>query len=362
MPISSALGISALLPGSLGFRNKIINGDMVINQRNTAITNSGYSVDRWALQKFGGATISVAQSSDAPSVFTNSLKMTCTSGAANTSAWLYQRVEGYNAASLGFGTASAKQVTVSFWVKSSLSGTYSVTLQNNNATRVYAASYAISAADTWEYKTVSISGDTQGTWLKTTSSGLSVLFPFVNTGSPSSAFVAPTLNAWFTGAGGMAYNAGTSATPDVTATTGNIFAITGVQLEQNYQPTPFEQRPIGVELALCQRYYALLASGVNSHIGTGAYGTNTQIEIQTSVPVSMRTTPTIAVVTGTNYYVCYGLNFAADYVNSMAVDVHSADNRWILLYNNSEVSATAGNPAWLRGNDAAARIAFSAEL
>jgi hypothetical protein len=300
MPISSALGSSALLPAGLGFRNLIINGNMVINQRNTAITNSGYSVDRWALQKFGGATISVAQSSDAPSVFTNSLKMTCTSGAANTSAWLYQRVEGYNAASLGFGTASAKQVTVSFWVKSSLSGTYSVTLQNNNATRVYAASYAISAADTWEYKTVSISGDTQGTWLKTTSSGLSVLFPFVNTGSPSSAFVAPTLNAWFTGAGGMAYNAGTSATPDVTATTGNIFAITGVQLEQNYQPTPFEQRPIGVELALCQRYYYRIGGDVSVDIYISGYQpASTNIVVNFFHPQEMRTTPSLAQKVGT---------------------------------------------------------------
>ena len=261
MAISSVLGSSALLPAGLGFRNKIINGDMVINQRNTSIANSGYSVDRWALQKFGsGTAISVAQSADAPPNFTNSLKMTTVTGAAETSAWFYQRVEGYNAASLGCGTASAKQVIVSFWVKSSLSGTYSVTLQNNNATRVYAASYTISAADTWEYKTVTIPGDTTGTWLKTTDSGLDVLFPFVLSGTPSFSYIPSTLNAWFTGAGGMAFNVGTSATPNVTATTGNIFAITGVQLEQNYQPTPFEQRPIGTELALCQRYYYRLGN------------------------------------------------------------------------------------------------------
>ncbi len=289
-------------PGS-GFRNLIINGNMVINQRNTAVAAIGYSVDRWTSLKFGNSTtISIAQSADAPPNFTNSLKMTTVTGAAETSGWLYQRIEGYNAASLGFGTASAKQVTVSFWVKSSLSGTYSVTLQNNNATRVYAASYTISVADTWEYKTVTIPGDTTGTWLKTTDSGLDVLFPFALSGSPSSAYVASTLNAWFTGAGGMAFNVGTSATPNVTATTGNIFAITGVQLEANPQPTPFEQRPIGVELALCQRYYySSYSNGVAINGADTIAGHHQAIGVDTTsavlsngtFAVPMRATPTV---------------------------------------------------------------------
>jgi hypothetical protein len=278
-----------------GMRNLIINGDMVINQRNTAVAGSGYSVDRWTSLKFGNSTtISIAQSADAPPNFTNSLKMTTVTGAAATSAWLYQRIEGYNAASLGFGTASAKQVTVSFWVKSSLSGTYSVTLQNNNATRVYAASYTISAADTWEYKTVTIPGDTTGSWLQTTNSGLDVYFPFVLSGTPSSSYVPSTLNAWFTGAGGMAFNVGTSATPNVTATTGNIFAITGVQLEAGSQATPFEQLPIGVELPLCQRYFHVIPAGnikaVNQYATVGLSGGN--LLVSHTFPVTMRADPT----------------------------------------------------------------------
>ncbi len=336
-----------------GFRNLIINGNMVINQRNTSLANSGYSVDRWALQKFGsGTAISVAQSTDAPPNFTNSLKMTTAFGAAETSAWFYQRVEGHNAAPLGFGTASAKQVTVSFWVKSSLSGTYSVTLQNDQKTRVYAASYTISAANTWEYKTVTIPGDTTGTWLKTTDSGLDVFFPFGTNGFPSSAYVAPTLDAWFTGAGGMAFYVGTSATPNVMATTGNIFAITGVQLEANPQATPFEQRPIGTELALCQRYFqksynqdvTVPTNGQQPGIVVGGTTSiaNNQFIAQTRFPVSMRTSPTIVIYSYTSSQVSKVSDAytGVDQPTGTVTMAYSGSNSF-MIYNTSGVALTS---------------------
>jgi len=328
MAISSVLGSSALLPAGLGFRNTIMNGGFIIDQRNASASQTitsgaalAYTTDRWYAYCTGANVTGQRVAGSAP--FQYNYKFT--GATSNTAIGFGQRIEAAN--SFNYAGATA---TLSAYIKSS-------SLTSITWTLYYATTI-----------------DSFGTVASPTRT-------LIATGTFT---ISSTLTRYSTQ---ISVPAAATTGLELVFTTGALVAsqtleFTGVQLEQNYQPTPFEQRPIGVELALCQRYYALLASGVNSHIGTGAYGTSTQIEIQTSVPVSMRTTPTIAVVTGTNYYVCYGLNFAADYVNSMAVDVHSADNRWILLYNNSEVSATAGNPAWLRGNDAAARIAFSAEF
>jgi hypothetical protein len=338
MAISSVLGSSALLPAGLGFRNVLINGGFDVWQRGTsaAFTTSAstsFLADRWSGYR-GAAGSTQSRVSAGLDGFQYAMRVQRDSG--NTSVFRQ-----YIGTSLETSTATKlanKPVVLSFYARaganySSASNGLNVLLSSGTGTEANGVhvnfTSATSVVSTVATLTTSYQRFTYFATMPATSSQLLVQFDFAGVGTAGAA---------------------------------DYFDITGVQLEQNYQPTPFEQRPIGVELALCQRYYALVASGVNSHIGTGAYGTNTQIEIQTSVPVSMRTTPTIAVVTGTNYYVCYGLNFAADYLNSIAVDVHSADNRWILLYNNSEVSATAGNPAWLRGNDAAARVAFSAEL
>ena len=365
MAISSVLGSSALLPAGLGFRNLIINGDMRINQRNATVTSgSGYIVDRWQAQKFGNASISIAQSSDAPSVFTNSLKVTCTAGGAQTSGWLYQRVEGLNAACLGFGTASTKQVTVSFWVKSSLSGIYSVTLQNDQKTRVYAALYTISAADTWEYKTISIPGDTTGTWLKTTDSGLDVYFPFVNTNSPNSFYVASTFNAWSTGTGGMNFSVGTPDTPNVTATTGNTFAITGVQLEANIQPTPFEQRPYGVELQLCQRYFwSLTTSGQGQIMGAqvSAYGNACYLNISTLNPVPMRIPPTPG--THPSYSTASYPPYIADFNSNLrTVTAVNLSSPYMIQFVYNSTQLTANSSMGLNYADANRTLWLSAEL
>lgn len=287
MGISAGLGSSALLPAGLGFRNVLINGNMVVNQRNTAVTSTGYVVDRWSIESGGGsASKSVAQSTDAPAGYTNSLKATCTSGASGNTLFFSQRVEGYNSAFLGWGASGAKQVTLSFWVKSSLTGTYSVALHNSSRARVYVATYSINSADTWEYKTITIQGDATGTWEKTTSVGMHVLFCF---GTSSGGYQTSTLNQWFAG-DGMSIPIGPSTVPDVMATTNNAFAITGVQLEQNYQATPFEQRPYGTELALCQRYYwKLPVSNGISYLSFQYAGTQYRLTIPH--PVSMRVAP-----------------------------------------------------------------------
>ena len=347
-----------------GFRNVFINGAMQIAQRgtsSTSITAAGYyTCDRWHMNLSVGGTWTQTQSTDAPAGFSNSLKVQCTTAnaslATTNNARIWQKIEGFNVQQLAKGTAEAKPLVLTFWVKAFQTGTFICTLDDLTNSRKISASYTINASATWEKKTLYFAGDTTGAL---TNDSSATLMPTWWLAAGPSWQGSALSTSWSAGATLSNYADGQT---NVASSTNNYFQITGVQLEEGNFATPFEQRPIGVELALCQRYYALLASGVNSHIGLGFYGTATQIEIQTSVPVSMRTSPTIAVVTGTNYYVCYGLNFTADYVNTIAVDVHSADNRCILLYNNSEVSATAGHPALLRGNDAAALVAFSAEL
>jgi len=274
-----------------GFRNLIINGGMQVNQRNTAVTSFGYTTDRWYLDNFStSASISLASNTDVPAGqgFTASLRATTTSGAVAGSGDLVaivQKIEGFNSAQLAFGTAGAKTVSLSFWVRSSVIGTHTFNLADEFFSRIYIGTYSIAAANTWEKKTVTVAGDTTGTWLTNNGVGVQVRFPIQ---------IGPDIlgagNVWVAGS----YEGITGTVNDL-ATTGNIFAITGVQLEQNYQPTPFEQRPYGVELALCQRYYqigrlAAAGYGIIATVDSGAYG-------NFSFPTRMRATPTITELT-----------------------------------------------------------------
>jgi len=235
-----------------GFKNRIINGAMVIDQRNAGaavtVTIGAYSVDRWLPQENNGSTVTAQQSTTAPSGFTNSLLLTASTGATSASGQvtrLQQRIEGFNWSDLGYGAAGAKTVTVSFWVRSSVTGTYCFGLVNGGENRSYASEYSISVADTWEYKTITIAGDTSGTWLTTNGIGI---FCFWDLGSGSdfnqSAGSWSGTNDWKT-----------SNQVDWVGTTGATFYITGVQLEKGSTATSFDYRPYGTELALCQRYY-----------------------------------------------------------------------------------------------------------
>lgn len=248
--------LSSLNGGPLsGARNRIINGDMRIDQRNagaaTANTISGYTLDRWyVLQTTTGKLIAQqnAGSVTPPSGFTNYLGITSQSAYSIISSdvfEIFQAIEGYNFADLGFGSASAKAVTISFWVRSSLTGTFGGALKNSGGSRSYPFSYTISSANTWEQKTITISGDTSGTWLTTNGIGAYVLFG-LGVGSTESG----TAGSW----SGSNYSSATGAT-SVVGTNGATFYITGVQLEAGSVATPFERRSYGQELALCQRYF-----------------------------------------------------------------------------------------------------------
>jgi hypothetical protein len=300
--------------GSVNFRNRIINGDMRIDQRNAGAavtvnsTSAFYAIDRFFGQgKTSAGVFTLQQSTTAPSEFTNSVVATVTTADSTLSATaLYeinQQIEGFNVADLGWGTASAKTVTLSFWVRSSLTGTFGGALRNSDANRSYPFSYSISSANTWEYKTVTIAGDTTGTWL--TNNGIGIRLTF-SLGEDSGRKT--TAGAWASGN----YASSTGST-DVIATNGATFYVTGVQLEVGSVATPFERRPFGTELALCQRYYyKILASGTGySFFGNGFNVSTTQASFGIPFKVTMRTRPTALEQSGT----------AGDYVIGHAATV-----------------------------------------
>ena len=286
-------------------RNRIINGDMRIDQRNAGASvtpaNGAYTLDRWGVNQFANASkFSVQQNAGSvtpPAGFTNYLGVTSLSaysiGVGDIYA-LFQRIEGFNVADLGWGTANAQTVTLSFWVRSSLTGTFGGAFQNEAGDRAYPFTYTISAANTWEKETITVAGDTTGTWLKTNGSGLQITFG-LGVGSNRSA----TAGSWQAGNFGSA----TGAT-SVVGTNGATWYLTGVQLEQNTSATPFERRLYNQELANCQRYFAAI-----SPADLCGYSINTTQGIfAVYLPVPFRSTPTGITVTPANFSVVNGSN------------------------------------------------------
>lgn len=295
-------------PNTFGFKNRIINGGMVIDQRNagasvtiTSTADNTYTLDRWAVYGSQASKFSVQQSSTAPTGYSSSLLVTSLSAYSITSTdrfYVTQFIEGFNTADLIFGSASAATVTLSFWVRSSLTGTFGGTLMNSASNRNYPFTYTISAANTWEQKTVTIAGDTTGTWIGATNGiGIKVFFG-LGVGSTASG----TAGAW--GAGN--YNSATGAT-SVVGTNGATFYITGVQLEKGSTATSFDFRSYGTELQLAQRYYYQLI-GTQAVYYDGYGGTGSYPVWNGAFPVVMRATPTVTIVGTYQYANCSGAN------------------------------------------------------
>jgi hypothetical protein len=278
-------------------KNRIINGAMVIDQRNAGAVKSyaansaaAYSLDRFYFENKTDGTFNLQQSSTAPAGFSNSLLVTVTSADASLGATQYsilsQNIEGFNTADLNWGSANAKTVTLSFWVQSSLTGTFGGAIENSAQNRSYPFTYTISAANTWEQKSVTIAGDTTGTWIGATNGiGLAVFWNF-GTGSTYSG----TAGSW----AGTTYLSATGAT-SVVGTNGATFYITGVQLEVGSSATGFEYRLYNQELSACQRYfYNATPSNPYGFLTMGATTSTTGGSWQIPLPVPMRTTPTFA--------------------------------------------------------------------
>jgi hypothetical protein len=280
--------------GGFAFRNRIINGDMRISQRNgtSATTVNGndiYTLDRFKGWANGGGVFTVTQSTTAPTGFNNSSLITVTTADASIAAGdnyrFAQAIEGYNIADLGFGTANASTVTLSFWVRSSITGTFGGSLYSVSGTRSYVFNYTISAANTWEQKTVTIAGDTSGTWGTTNSYGITVYFDLGSGSNYENA----------TGSWVAAEKFRTSGNATLISTLNNTLYLTGVQLEKGSTATSFDYRPYGQELALCQRYYYKVI-GEQAVYWEGYSGNLTYITWNGSHPVEMRASPTCALI------------------------------------------------------------------
>jgi hypothetical protein len=265
--MTNAVNIAQSGSNNQTMRNRIINGAMTIDQRNagasvTGSTSDPFVTDRWKTPASQNSkfTFQQNQGSVTPPVgFTNYLGATSSSAYSVVSGDLFgidQRIEGFNIADLGWGTANAQPVTLSFWVRSSLTGTFGGSLLNSATNRSYVFTYAISAANTWEYKTVTIPGDTSGSWLTTNGIGIRLTFSL---GMGSS--LSGTAGSWSSNT----YLSATGAV-SVVGTNGATFYITGVQLEEGTAASPFENRLYGTELQLCYRYFQGLT--YNSSIET----------------------------------------------------------------------------------------------
>jgi hypothetical protein len=358
---SSAITLNKL-SGNPSFRNRIINGDMQIDQRNagasvTPSSGTRYLVDRWRSNLSQSSKLSFQQNGGAvtpPTNFINYIGITSLSSystAASDYFQFEQFIEGLNISDLNFGTANAKTFTISFYARSSLTGNFGLFLTNSAVNRVYPTSYTINSANTWELKTITIAGDTSGTWLTTNETGIRISFNMA-------------YGSTYTGTGN-AWNAGTIFQPsgcqNLVGTNGATLYITGVQLEAGTSATDFEFLPIDVDLARCQRYYYLHSSrsGNFEPIGIANYYNNTDLETYVKFPFNMRTDPTLVSGSGTDYY-RFDRNNGTDYVNSFTLNMSMPTNA--VIYNNSEASGTGGQAGHLFLNNDGAYVAFSAEL
>ena len=341
-------------------RNRIINGNMTIDQRNAGAsvtpTTTTFALDRWVCFLSQASKFSVQQNAGAitsPAGFINYLGATSLSAYSVLSSDNFnfrQKIEGYNIADLNWGTANAKTVTISFWVRSSLTGTFGGAIKNSASTRSYPFNYTISVANTWEQKTITVAGDTTGTWLTTNGIGMQLIFS-LGTGATYSG----TAGAW----AATNYLSATGAV-SVVGTNGATLYITGVQLETGTTATDFEHLQYGQQLALCQRYYTLIASDDLKSTGVGYYYSATAAYGNFSLPVTMRTTPTLFQTTGTNYYRLYR-NSNNDGVNSFTIGDGTTPQALEFL-NSSEASGTVGQAGFWRTGNALSYLAVQAEL
>ena len=294
----------------LGRRNLLINGGMRVHQRGGTITLNNaavtYTLDRISFYKNHAGANTVEQSTDTPVGlgFTNSLKFTTTSADSSVAATdrvaMIYRMEGYDAASLEFGTANAKTITISFYVKSSITGTHGGAVGNGSDNRAYPFTYTISSADTWERKSITIAGDTTGTWATDNTRSLQIAWG-LGVGSTYSG----TAGAWEA----ADRNSATGATTGVLTTVNATWFITGIQLEVGSSASDFEHRPFAEELNLCYRYFYKI-------IRTDPYGEFLVIRCYNTtqgtgvmiLPVPMRVQPTFTSTTPISGNFSYGMS------------------------------------------------------
>lgn len=353
---SASQALAAVASAAAAMRNKIINGDMAIDQRNngsavTAAFNSfgTFPVDRFSLNngRTNGTTLVGVRDTSSPTGHLYNLKVTNTTGgvsAASDNVSIQHAIEGLNLADLLYGTANAKTVTVQFWVKASIAGAYAVAFRNGVPNRSYVTTVTVNSANTWEFKTIVVPGDTSGTWALSSAAGLYLTFDL----GVGSTYNTSTLNAWQTGSF-MGYASGVK----LSATTGATFQVGGLQYELGSTATPFEYRNYGLELALCQRYFQMLTGETGMAVSTSA------AKIGGVLPVQMRAAPSV----GTPATAVIVTDNAADYTQTVTgatlTDATSA-SVYVTALNLSPASMTVFRPCAMKSTSGS--IPLSAEI
>jgi len=357
-------GFSLGAGNASSFKNRIINGGMVVSQWNgTSSTTpsvtgagSGFVVDRFRLAFSQSSKLTGQQlSASPPAGFINysGISVAATASVGASDYFLYgQPVEGLNITDLAWGTANAKSVTLSALVYSNVTGTFGGSINNSAYNRSYPFTYTISSANTWTQISVTIPGDTTGTWLTTSGVGAYVWFS-LGTGTTNSG----TAGSW----SGSTYYSSTGAT-SLMGSTSNYLYITGVQLEVGTVATSFDYRPYGTEFSLCQRYFQMVGNGINKEIAFGAYWGTTEFDCFAMFQTSMRTSPTVYQVSGTDYF---GIEKSGgnDFFNAWT-GIARGTTFGGLLYvaGGGSVSGTAGFAAVVLTNNDLSAFGFSAEL
>jgi hypothetical protein len=359
MPLTQVKTSNLDTTNSLFFRNRIINGDMRIDQRNagaavsSSTSTSKYVTDRWLTDQNGGGSFNTQQVTDAPDNFNNSLKVTVTGTTSSYNIAVRQGIEGYNIADLAWGTAAAKTVTISFWVKASVAGIYPFSIRIP-AQAWYATQYTISQANTWEYKSVTIAGPTS-TYTPNKDNTAGFWLYFLQGGVQDTPG-----GSWNNTGGGII-----SGSVNLMATNGATWQLTGVQMEVGTAATAFERRPYGTELQLCQRYCwsSYTASGNGGPLGTGAVYNTTLTQVALHLPVPMRTTPSATTVANGSSVWC------TSYVGASGTSTNTAPSIQTDSYNYQNLriaidglsGMTAGQSTWTF-TSAGAKLILSAEL
>jgi hypothetical protein len=354
--MTNAVNIAQSGSNNQTMRNRIINGAMTIDQRNAGasvtFTDGVFPIDRFRCNVSQSSKMTGQQNAGSvtpPAGFTNYLGMTSTSAYSLGSSDFFdiaQFIEGFNVADLGWGTTNAQPIALSFWVRSSLTGTFGGSVTNSATNRSYVFSYTISAANTWEYKTVTIPGDTSGTW--ETGNGQGILLFF---GMGDGASVSGTAGSW-----GSTFFRNVTGNTSVVGTNGATFYITGVQLEEGTAASPFENRLYGTELALCQRY-GLSLSASSSGLGAGIWYATSAAVHQIQLPVTMRAAPTISINTAVVIAYIAGTTVTS---SAGAATTNTISPSSVEFYTPSFSGATAGQGTSVRVSTGT--IFLSAEL
>jgi hypothetical protein len=362
---------SAGFQDNVKFRNIIINGDMSIAQRGTSATGLGnadngyHTCDRWKFQEIGSPTgvFTQSQSTDVPSGqgFATSLKMDCTTADTSLASddWLKieHKIEGQNIQYLKYGTSSAQSLTLSFWVKSSKTGTYGVGLFQTGDNRHNESNYTINSANTWEKKTITYSGDTNTTPDNDNTEELRLWFTLL-AGTGVSGGTQPT--SW---SSYNVLNVAPTNQVNLSDSTSNEWYITGIQLEAGTTASDFEFLPVDVNLKRCERYYETLTTGAQQNFGTGLYYNNGKIFHCPRYRTTKRAVPSLDQVTGTNIY-SFFRNNTADNFNGFDQLSNRTTETCAELDCDTNVSGTAGQAGFFRTGTSAttAFVAFDAEL